>query len=208
MAKMFKFSIQDNDSYAFRERPEPWTKDKVAYRMYQKLTPNMSGESMPSIRRCNVCGAILAKWEEPLNGLKVKKRRLDISCTFDGVSIVSQRFKDVVESNALIGLEFTRLPDDGDFYSIQATHIVHVDPEKSMTRFVEQCPTCGIYESVVGPYTVLREGETIPECGFARTDLEFASGDEKHPQLLCGQEVADVLLSANLKGVDLIPFDV
>lgn len=193
----------DNESYAFRAAPQLTANQQV----HQHLIPDMSGESAAGVRRCEACGGLLAKWEEPLAGLKIKKRRFDISSTYDGVDVASQQFKDVVESNGLTGLAFTPLPDDNAFYSVRATHTVQVDPEKSMTRFVNKCPSCGIYESIVGPYTVLKEGESVPQRGFAKTDIEFASEDEKHPQLLCDQEAANVLAAANLKGLELIPPD-
>jgi hypothetical protein len=44
----------------------------------------------------------------------------------------------------------------------------------------------------------------VPERGFAQTDLEFASGDEKHAILLCGIEAGSILTKAKLNGLDLV----
>jgi ribosomal protein S27AE len=200
----FRLSFQDNDSYAFRDRPAI-REDTYWYEAMQTLTPNMSGASKPGVRRCPQCGELLAKWEEPLTGLRIKKRRYDISCTYDGVDVVSHRFKEVYEANGLTGLKFIPLPDDPDFFQIQATEIVPFDAEASGTRFGDRCSRCGQYKWIVTPRRVLKEKSTIPANGFVRTDLEFAGDDEKHPLLLCGQTAGDVLKAAKLKGLDLVP---
>ena len=43
----------------------------------------------------------------------------------------------------------------------------------------------------------------MPEMGFGRTDLEFGSGDEKCPVLLCGDGAATILRKASFRGLDL-----
>jgi hypothetical protein len=188
----------DNDSYAFREYP-PLTE---LQRIHQELIPDMSGASRPGVQRCAACGDLLAKWDERLTGLRIRKRRYDISCTYDGVTVVSGRFKAVYYDNQLTGLIFKRLPDDPEFDAIQATEIIKIGFD-SRTKFVKQCRVCGRYESVVGPNFALLE-RAVPDRGFAQTDLEFASGDEKHPILLCGVESGSILRRAKLKGLDLV----
>ena len=194
-----------NDSYAFRDRAAiredtPW------YELHQTIVPNMSGTPRSGVRRCTNCGELLAKWDEPLTGLRIKKRRYDISCTYDGVTVVSHRFKDVYETNNLTGLKFIPLPDDPDFFQIQATDIVPFDANRRGTRFEKQCSVCGHYKSVVGATPVyLKDGSSIPDKGFVRTDLEFASDDEKSPLFLCGQTAGGILNAAKLKGLDLVP---
>lgn len=203
MANLFKFSLQYNDSYAFRDCPE-----LTEYQMiHQEIVPDMSGEPHAGLRRCEACGELLDKWNEPLIGLKIKRRKYDISYTYDCMAVVSQRFKDVVETESLSGLVFRPLPDDPGFYAILAEPVVMFDAERRGTTFKNQCPVCGRYEEVIGATPVyLKEGETVPARGFARTDLEFASGDGKHPLLLCGMEAGRVLKNAGLKGLDLVEF--
>jgi hypothetical protein len=197
----------DNDTYFFREYPKPWTEIKEAFDSYQELTPDMSGQPRHGMNRCEACGELLDKWHEPLAGLKIKRRKYDISCTYDGLTIVSQRFRDIVEAESLHGLVFRQLPDDPGFYAIQAKPVVKFDAVRRGTTFENQCPVCGYYEEVIGATPVyLKERETVPVRGFARTDLEFASGDAKHPLLLCDLETGRVLKNAGLKGLDLVEF--
>lgn len=193
---------QDNDSYAFRTYPPL----KEHQRIHQELVPDMSGASRPGVHRCDACGELTSKWDEPLVDLVIKKRRLDISITYDGVLIASQQFKSIYESNDLSGLVFRRLPDDHDFYAIHALKVVAFDAERRKTRFVTPCPRCGRFESVVGATPVfLKAGSEVEGLEFVRTDLEFGSGDEKHPLLICGQIAADSLSNAKLNGLDLSP---
>ncbi len=193
----YQVITEDNDSYAFRDSPQLTQYQQI----HQEIVPDMSGASRPGVRRCWKCAELLAKWDEPLNGLNIKKRRYDISGTLDGIEVVSQRFKDVYDSSALIGLKFIRLPDDPNFFQIQAELVVALAP--TGTRFEKQCPVCGIYESVICPSERLKEGQALPDRGFARSDLEFASCDEKHPLLFCGPATGEVLKNANLKGLYL-----
>ena len=199
----FLVDAQSNDSYAFRDRPAiredtPW------YELHQAIVPSMSGAPRPGVRRCSTCGALLSKWDEQLTGMKIKKRYYDISRTYDGIMVVSAHFKEIYESKILVGLRFVSLPEDVDLFQIKATEIVPFDAERRGTRFEKQCPSCGHFESVVGATPVyLKEGSVIPDFGFVRTDLEFATADEQHPLFLCGLSAGRILRSAKLRGLDL-----
>ncbi len=193
---------QDNDSYAFRAYPSLTKNQQV----HQSIVPDLSGAVHPGLRRCEGCGELLAKWDEPLSRLIVKKRKYDISCTYDGVTVVSERFESVCDASGLTGLSFQKLPDDPEFYAIQASETVAFDAERRKTRFLKQCDRCRHYDSVTGATPVfLKEGQHVPSRGFVRTDLEFGSGDEKHPLLLCGEDAASILKTSGLKGIDLTP---
>jgi hypothetical protein len=200
----FWLAVKDNDSYAFRDRPA--IRDDTAwYALHQSIVPNMTGTQRSGVRRCSACNELLNKWNEPLTGLIIKKRQFDISCTYDGIEVASAAFKEVYDSHGLSDLSFSPLPDDPSFYCIRATKVVEFDPVRRGTRFEEQCPSCGRYRSIVGATPVyLKPGSEIPDMGFARTDLEFASGDEKSPVLLCGPAAGKVLKSAKLSGLDLV----
>ena len=203
---MAKYCIYggDDDSYAFREYPQLTENQKV----HQTIVPDMSGDSRPGLRRCESCGELLDKWNEPLSGFVVKKRKHDIGCTYDGVTAVSEEFKAAYESAGLSGLLFRQLPDDPEFYAIRPERTVQYDAERRGTRFVKQCPQCGRYESVVGATPVyLKPGASISDKEFVRTDLEFGSDDEKSPLLLCGEFAAASLKAANLNGIDMEPIE-
>jgi len=160
------------------------------------------------VKRCPACEELLAKWDEDLTvALNVipihrRKRRYDISSSYDGVSVVSRRFKELYDRTALTGLRFSDLGDDA--FAICATEVVQFDTQRRGTRLEKKCDVCGRYESVVGATPpCLLPGRVVSPLSFARTDLEFGSADEKSPLLLCGDDVAQILWAAKLKGVVL-----
>ncbi len=190
----------DNDSYAFCDQPR-LTKNQ---RMHQAIVPDFSGTSRHGLRRCSACGGLLAKWDEPLRGLTLRKRKYDISETYDGVTVVSERFKSVYAVSGLSGLSFRQLANDAEFFAVQAVRIVLFDSERRSTRFLAFCSTCKRYASVIGATPAyIKAGCAVAANEFVRTDLEFGSGDEKGPLLICGGHAAEVLRHEKLKGVDL-----
>jgi hypothetical protein len=160
-----------------------------------------------ALLRCRKCGELLAKWDEPLDGLRITRRTLDLSVTYDGIEIASAAFQRVVTVNRLSGLKFVPLPDDPKFFQVIATHLVPVDARKSGVEYDKQCRKCGRYESVTlgGGDLVLGPRARIPARGFVRTDLEFASLDEKCPMFLCGLNAGEILQKARLRGLVLEP---
>jgi hypothetical protein len=160
-------------------------------------------EDRDDVRRCESCGQLLNKWEEDLTVVPIPRRlKLDVSASYDGVDVVSTRFRTLYDRSGMAGLRFTPLGQTA--YAIQATEIVEFDAARTGTRFSDLCETCGQYESVVGVTPAfLKEGSVVSDMGFARTDLEFASGDEKSPLIICGDSAARILRKAKLKGLEL-----
>jgi hypothetical protein len=160
-------------------------------------------EDREDAKRCATCGQLLAKWEEDLSTVRMpRKLKYDVSTSYDGVVVVSARFRELYEAKGMTGLQFIPLSESA--FAIQATRLVQFDAVSRGTRFVDKCDACGQYESVVGAAPAfLTSGADVAEMGFARTDLEFGSGDEKSPVLICGDSAATALREAKLKGIDL-----
>jgi hypothetical protein len=155
------------------------------------------------VKRCEVCGALTKKWEEDLASVPIPKvPRHDVSYSHDCVLIVNHRFKELIDINGISGMGFR--PIQRNLYAARPIITVAFDFVRRGTRFLNRCESCGEYESVVGATPViLMPGEVVPDNGFARTDIEFASNDEKHPIVLCGDHVARTLRKTKLRGVDL-----
>ena len=153
------FSIHDNGSVAFAGRTD--------------------------LHRCSKCGELLSKWSEPLTGLVLRTRkRLDLSCTYDGIRIASAAFKDVYDENRMIGLLFSRLPDDPRYFSVTANIVVPFDWQKRQTRFDDQCPVCGRYKSVAGATPVfLREARSFQRMASLVLTLNLEAAMKRLP---CG----------------------
>ena len=172
-------SAHDNDIYLFRRRED--------------------------VRRCPRCSELLAKWDEDLRAAPTRRvPKLDVSYTYDGVMVCSSRFVRAVESSGLIDLAIRPLWKG--FSWVMPTLVVRFDPERRGTRFENLCPSCGRFESVIGATPAfLQPGESVAENGFARTDLEFGSNDEKGPLIICGAYSAEVLKIARLTGIEIEP---
>lgn len=200
MMKVFCIYGIDNESFAFRESPELTSNQEL----HQAIVPDTSGQSRSSLNRCEECGDLRDKWNESLENLVLKKRKFDISSTYDGIVVVSTQFKSVYESAGLSGLTFRPLPGDKSFYAIRADRIVEYDAEQRGSRFIKPCPRCGSYESVVGATPVyFKSNVEVAPSEFVRTNLEFGSNDEKSPLLICGEAAAESLKEANLKGLEM-----
>lgn len=190
------------DSYAFREYPSLTTNQRV----HQGIVPSFQSDTIAGLRRCELCHELLAKWDEALDNLVISRRTLDFGVTYDGITVVSHRFKSAYDSKEMAGLNFRELPCDQSFFAVNATIVVPFDAKRRKTRFINACRRCGNFESVVGATPVfLMCGTEIGEWQFVRTDLEFGTRDEKSPLLICGSAAADALMDANLNELDLIP---
>lgn len=198
MQRIYALIPESDNSYAFRDMQNVAT----APRPHDFLIPRRDGMDFPHVRRCTLCGNILDKWTTPLDGFRVANRSLDCGRTYDGVCVVSQRFRDVCIQNKILGLVFTTLPDDPGFHALSASRIVRIDSQRRKVRLSKQCPQCKQYDEVIGatPF-FLSQGEAICGMECVRTDLEYACHDEKGFALLCGEDAAAVLKGARLKGL-------
>ena len=156
------------------------------------------------VHRCPTCRQLLSKWDEDLAVVPIGKfRKYDVGGSYDGVLVFSRRAKEVYEQDGMPGLCFIPLAHP-DLFAVQANNIVQYDAARRGTRFERKCDACGRYTAVAGATPVyLMPGNTVPPLGFARTDVEFGSRDEKSPLFICGDEAAAILKAAKLKGLDL-----
>jgi hypothetical protein len=172
-------------------------------------------------QRCQRCGYLLARdvvdpefslssrpdeWIEDEDGMcypakKNSKRRYDLSYTYDGRPIASANVRSLVERLGTTTVEFVPIPKESRFFLVRAVEVVELDTEASQARFDNRCPTCGQWESIVAPATVLVDPGAVDDLGLYRTDVELGSGDEKSPVLVVGDGLAAALRP--LRGVTL-----
>ncbi len=156
------------------------------------------------LAKCEGCGYRLDF--SPTNPQYIlRKGKEDFSATYDGQRIVTRAFKDFCEENRYKGVVFRNFENDPDHFHFIVIPEVKFDAPRRKTRFENLCPQCGNYESIVGAKPAyLLIGQAM-EDGFYRTDLIFATGNEKHPVLLVGMETKSKLEAANLKGLEFAP---
>jgi hypothetical protein len=150
---------------------------------------------------CPTCGLATAReWVDP--AFRLTGLRRDASYTYDGYFVVSDRFVAVVGQRAAT---FVDLPAEPGFFAVVPQVAVEFDSERRGTRFEDLCSACGRHGSVAGATPAfLLLAEPLPDA-IARTDVEFGSGDERHPLLLVSPDLASRLVAAALTGVELSP---
>ena len=82
------------------------------------------------------------------------------------------------------------------------------DAERRRTSRTEFCAACRRFTEVAGATPALLVDPPVPlPDEFMRTDIEFGSGDELHPLVIVGNEVAAAMRRAKLRGLKLEPVD-
>lgn len=173
-----------------------------------KLTGQDNGTAMfeeeDAVPRCPHWGYRL-NFEPHNPAYRLRLRRDDIGATYDGQLVVSTSFKNVCLKAGYKGPTFLSFETDPDHHHLIVAPQVAFDAKRRGTRFENLCPVCGNYESVIGarPCDLLVDDPLADE--FFRTDLMFASGNEKHPLVIVGIKTKERLLAAGLKGLEFSP---
>jgi hypothetical protein len=131
---------------------------------------------------------------------RARKRKWDMSGTYDGYTIVSKRFRDFCKRSKWKGMNFVPLPADKGFFVLRLLLILAFDAKRRKTRFDDPCPACGAFYNVIGSDPAFLAGIKQPIMdGFYRSDLEFASGPEQAPLIFVGIETAEKLRKQNFQ---------
>lgn len=157
----------------------------------------------PNIRRCEACNEILDKFQQVPTDRGPRKRNMDISRTYDGVTVVSARFVEACAEGGIRGLHFAPLQDSRFFWAFPS-RTVRLDVARQRIDFGPRCGACGLWKGATRSIpTYLLPGETFGAREFVRSDVWFAWNDGKSPLFICGVEAGAVLKDSGIRGVDL-----
>jgi len=163
-------------------------------------TPENGSDMLPDDSTglvCKVCG-MLTKNDYINPAYHIPKRCPDISHTYDGFMIGSERFKQVTESNGFSGVQFVKLVANPSFYVVTLNQMVSMARVPDL-KMEEYCATCDCHVSVWGKQVV-----EIPDNGIAntiyRSDLKMGYKLMMFPLWICNSVVEACLKSAGLKG--------
>ncbi len=134
-------------------------------------------------------------------GFKVPNRGKNISTTYEGYTIVSEKFKAFCETGGYKGIEFLSLPGSPGFYWFLVNNILVFDFEARGTEFLNFSEKCKGYEEVIGATPVCLREPAILEDKFYRTDLFFGSFEGKSPVYMVGEETKKKLLAAGFREI-------
>lgn len=146
---------------------------------------------------CLTCGTFIDKWSIALDC--PRKPGVAFSLSRDGYWMVHPRFKAVCESSGIFGGRY--LPLASGYFILIPTRVIRIEQWLERRKL---CPECGTYEAVMinGP-PKLAEGETPPAAlEMTRSDTEVGSRSGRTFGIWVGNEAADILRSARLKGLD------
>lgn len=164
-------------------------------------------EGAPDSVFCPACGDVVDQNYAPKD-LKAKNIFFAAVFTSDGHDIASEKFKEFLDHIEVQDMDLIQVNEKPPLYDFQPRRIIPYDVECGPPRFENRCPTCGQYESVIGPTYSCLKGITAPiETGIYRTDLEFASNREKHPLIIAGVQTAELIKKERMRGLVLNPID-
>jgi hypothetical protein len=196
----YSLSGHDNDSYMLGEETRRALTDEE--RQFFDWRFVKDGKQHPAT--CPKCGRkIDPGFVDP--SFHLSKKSMDIGSTFDGYTIVSEKFKRFCESHEMRGIESIALPSQPKHYWFVIRNIIEVDTTKSLgIRFLYYCDWCQKYAGVFGTDGLRFKGVESPITeGIYRTDIEFAQAHEQHPIIVVGTEVAAAMKAAKFKGICL-----
>lgn len=167
---------QDNDSYMF----EDYNRDGY----------------------CRVCSAKLKPSVNPT--FRLNKKIYDVSYTYDGYFIVSQKFKKFCSRKELENVIFHDLYNEPGFFYLEVLEKIEFDTEKRETLFTDRCPICKVYKEVTGATPVfLKNLNACIEDGIFRTDILFGENYARHPLIIGGVTTAKEIKKERFKGIDI-----
>ena len=77
---------------------------------------------------------------------KMKGKKYNVACTYDGFIIVSEKFKQFCEREGYAGLEFIVLPNASGFYWFKVDNILEYDVKLRETEFINYNSDCKGFE--------------------------------------------------------------
>lgn len=132
---------------------------------------------------------------------KFKKRKPNISTTWDGFLIVSELFKKFCQEENYSGLQFVTLPAAINFYWLKVHNIKKFDAEARKTQFLDYSEKCKGYGGVYGATPVCLKDKAELTDNFYRTDISFGDYEKKSPIYLVGEATKQKLKNAGFKEV-------
>lgn len=153
--------------------------------------------------KCSKCG-YRSDYRYTNKDFRLKQKTLDFSTTYDGITIVSLKFKEFCIRNKYNNLTFIDLPRTPDFYHFYINdNIIKYDANRKENL----CEVCGQYESVIGPI-VKADNITEPlSGGFYQSDLWFGSGNEKSPIFIISPDIKQRLVVDRFKNICFTPLE-
>jgi hypothetical protein len=134
------------------------------------------------------------------------KQTVDLTSTADGFDIISNKFKEFIAREQYHGLLVRHQPKAPGLFALVVQKVAALDTERSGVRFLDWCKHCCQYQSVLAANgTFLKDCSKLLTDGIYRSDICFASADEKCPSLIVAPMTKDKMQKARLRGIHYEP---
>lgn len=154
----------------------------------------------PHPATCPACGGkVDSDYINP--GYRVKKRRRDITATYDGYLLVSVRLRKLLQDSGAAEEDFVALPADPDYFWLRPQMAL----EYAAAERARRCPSCERFADEVVPIPLFlgKLAEPITD-GVYRSCLEFGSAPLKTFQVVVGVRTALAIQAPPLTSVELV----
>jgi hypothetical protein len=133
---------------------------------------------------------------------RVRKRRRDITATYDGYLLVSARLRRQLQYGGAVEEDFVALPADPDYFWLRPRMTL----EYAAAERARPCPSCERFADEVLPIPLFlgKLAEPIAQ-GVYRSCLEFGSAPLKAFQVVVGVRTALAMRADSLTGIELEP---
>lgn len=151
----------------------------------------------PHPATCGTCGGRIEP-EFLDRTFRVKKRRRDVTVTYDGYLLVSSRFREFCFSLGWSAPLFRALPADSAYWWLSP--IVSVS---CVGRRLRECPSCGNFADVVGPELGIPEiGMEYWKHGAVSSDLQYGSVPLQGRIVIVREDWRAALMTQRFIGLD------
>jgi hypothetical protein len=157
----------------------------------------------PHPATCSECGGkINLQYVNPQ--YRVKKRRRDITATYDGYILVSSRLREILKENGVDSDDFMPLPSDTSYFWLRPKAALSYSAEECQRR----CESCDQFADSVVPVPLFVAQLAQPlSSGVYRSSVEFGSVPLKSFCVVVGVNTGLALQSASLRGLELSPIN-
>jgi hypothetical protein len=167
---------------------------------WEKVMPGMAGLAV-----CPSCG-FRTDFEYTNPAFRLPSRRYDLSCTCDGASIASDKFRQFCEAEGYPSLRFISLLRSKGSCHFLVDRVLAVDADRPGIHREHPCAECGNLREVYGDMDEIGLPLDGPlGDGVWRSDLLVGGGNARWPLLYVGPVTRDRMRAAGLKGLHFRP---
>jgi len=126
----------------------------------------------------------------------------DLSSTYDGYDVISEKFYNFCKEGGYKNLRIIPLEKSKGFYFFEPMDVFGLDYEFCRTKFIDKRDCCGSYDEVIRPPVIKAKNYKIESNDFImKAEYYFGSYSYKGDVIIVGTETAKKMKAYGLKGL-------